>query len=263
LSDLDLLDVARRAAQAGAELVRTHPRPDGPGGWGVKAARDYVSDVDRAAERRIADLLRREVPGSRVLGEELAPDTPLDGLVWVVDPLDGTTNFLHGVPHYAVSVAAAVDGVLEAGAVLHVPTGDCRVAARGRGAFAGDARLRVSTLTDPAHALVATGFPFSDVSRLPEYLRQLAAVAGCTSGIRRFGSAALDLADVASGRYDAFWEQRLAPWDVAAGTLLVREAGGRVTDFAGDDAALGHGPVLAGSPAMVDWMLERLADARR
>lgn len=259
MSDLDLLAVATRAAEAGAEVIRTHPRPDGPAAWGVKAARDYVSEVDRTAERRIADLLRRELPGSRVLGEELAPDTPLDGLVWVVDPLDGTTNFLHGVPHYAVSVAAAVDGVLEAGVVLHVPTGECRAAARGRGAFAGGTRLRVSALTDPAHALVATGFPFSDVSRLPAYLRQFTAIAGCTSGIRRFGSAALDLADVASGRYDAFWEQRLAPWDVAAGTLLVREAGGRVTDFAGIDAALGHGPVLAGSPAMVDWMLERLA----
>ena len=181
-----------------------------------------------------------------------------DGLVWVVDPLDGTTNFLHGVPAYAVSIAAAVDGVLEVGVVVHVPHAETYRAWRGGGAWLGERQLAVSAITEPDAALIGTGFPFRDTDRLDQYLEQFRRVATRTSGIRRPGSAALDLADVAAGRIEAFWEQRLSAWDIAAGTLIVREAGGVVTDFAGRDVGVEHTGVVAGNPTMHAWLREVL-----
>ncbi len=168
----------------------------------------------------ISDVLVAAEPGSRIVGEELSPEVVRDGLVWIVDPLDGTTNFLHGFPAYAVSIAAAVDGELEAAVVVQVPRHEIYTAARGAGAWQGDRRLAVSAITDPEFALIGTGFPFKETSRLGEYLAQFARVAARTSGIRRPGSAALDLADVAAGRFDGFWELHLSAWDIAAGILL-------------------------------------------
>lgn len=214
-----------------------------------------MTEVDRTAEAIIAEILLDAEPGSRIVGEELSPAVETRGLVWVVDPLDGTTNFLHGFPWFAVSIAAAVDGVLEAGVVVQIPRNETSWAVRGGGAWAGDRRLSVSTITDPDYALVGTGYPFKDVTRIDEYQRQFARVAAGTSGMRRAGSAALDLVSVASGEFEAFWEQRLAPWDTAAGTLLVREAGGLVTDFSGRDIGIEHTAVLAGNPAMHAWMM--------
>jgi myo-inositol-1(or 4)-monophosphatase len=160
------------------------------------------------------------------------------------------------VPAYAVSIGAAVDGVLEAGVVVHVPHGETYGARRGGGAWMGERRLRVSSIADPDAALIATGFPFRENDRLDAYLEQFRRVAARTSGIRRPGSAALDLADVAAGRVEAFWEQRLSAWDIAAGTLLVREAGGVVTDFTGRDVGVEHTGVVAGNPTMHAWLLE-------
>jgi myo-inositol-1(or 4)-monophosphatase len=215
--------------------------------------------VDRTAERVIADILLAGHSGARMVGEELSPDILTDGLVWVVDPLDGTTNFLHGYPSYAVSIAAAVDGVLEAGVVLNVPHQETFTAARGGGAWLGERRLAVSRIGDPEFALVGTGFPFKDLTHLQEYQRQFARVAAATSGIRRAGAAALDLADVAAGRFDGFWEQRLSAWDIAAGTLLIREAGGVVTDFTGHDVGIEHTGVVAGNPWIHEWLLPMLS----
>jgi myo-inositol-1(or 4)-monophosphatase len=175
--------------------------------------------------------------------------------VWVVDPLDGTTNFLHGFPSYAVSIAAAVNGVLEAGVVLNVPNNETVYAVRGGGAWRKGQRLEVSSIGDPGYALIGTGFPFREVSRLDQYMDQFARVARATSGIRRPGAAALDLADVAAGRFDGFWEQHLSAWDIAAGALLIREAGGRVTDFTGRDVGIEHTGVVAGNPAIHEWLL--------
>jgi len=210
----------------------------------------------------ISEVLLGGEPGSHIVGEELSPAITTTGLVWIVDPLDGTTNFLHGVPVFAVSIAAAVDGVLEAGVVLHAPLDRCYRAVRGAGAWLGDKRLAVSPHTEPRHCLIGTGFPYSDFTRLDEYLRQFARVVSQAGGIRRAGSAALDLADVAAGRFEAFWEQRLSAWDIAAGTLLVREAGGHVTDFSGRDLGIEHGETLAGSPAMHAWMLHQIREAK-
>jgi myo-inositol-1(or 4)-monophosphatase len=157
-----------------------------------------------------------------------------------------------------VSIAAVVDGVLEAAVVLHVPLDRLSTATRGGGAFENGKRLGVSTIVDPAHALIGTGFPFRDFERFDHYLAQLSRVVRGATGVRRPGSAAIDLADAAAGRLDGFWEQRLSAWDIAAGTLLVREAGGRVTDFAGRDLGIEHGEVLAGNPQIHRWLLEVL-----
>jgi myo-inositol-1(or 4)-monophosphatase len=198
-----------------------------------------------------------------VVGEELSPELVTKGLVWIVDPLDGTTNFLHDYPAYAVSIAAAVDGVLEAAVVHHVPRDETYTAVRGGGAWLGKRRLQVSTIENPEFALMATGFPFRDLSQLDPYLRQFGAVAAGTSGIRRPGAAALDLADVAAGRFDGFWELKLSAWDIAAGMLLIREAGGLVTDLSGRDLGIEHAGVVAGNPGMHQWLLTTLNSAGR
>jgi myo-inositol-1(or 4)-monophosphatase len=259
VSALDLLHLAKTAAQRAAAYLRGVERPVDPNRWTLKGSRDFVTEVDRTAERMIAEVLLAAEPGSRIVGEELTPNMVTDGLVWIVDPLDGTTNFLHAFPSYAVSIGAAVDGVLQAGVVVQVPQGQVYAASRGGGAWLGERRLSVSPIRDPEFALIGTGFPFKDASRLPEYLGQFERVAVRVSGIRRAGSAALDLADVAAGRFDAFWEQRLSAWDIAAGTLLIREAGGLVTDFNGRDLGLEHSGVVAGNPVMHEWLLDVLS----
>jgi len=259
VSHLDLLSRARSAAELAAGYLRSVERPESPAGWTLKGRRDFVTEVDRTAEGIIRDVLQNGREGARIIGEELSPDIVTEGLVWVVDPLDGTTNFLHGYPSYAVSIAAAIDGVLEAAVVHHVPRNETYHATRNGGAWIGDRRLQVSRIHDPEYALIATGFPFSDLTGLDEYQRQFARVAAGTSGIRRPGAAALDLADVAAGRFDAFWEQHLSAWDIAAGCLLIREAGGVVTDSEGRDIGIEHSGIVAGNPAMHQWLLAILS----
>jgi myo-inositol-1(or 4)-monophosphatase len=259
VSALDLLHLAKAAAQRAAGYLRSVERPVDPSRWTLKGSRDFVTEVDRAAERMIAEVLLAAEPGSRIVGEELTPNMVTEGLVWIVDPLDGTTNFLHGFPSYAVSIAAAVDGALQAGVVVQVPHGQIYSASRGGGAWLGEHRLSVSPIHDPEFALIGTGFPFKDATTLPEYLGQFERVAARVSGIRRPGSAALDLVDVAAGRFDAFWEQQLSAWDIAAGTLLIREAGGVVTDLTGRDLGIEHSGVVAGNPVMHEWLLELLS----
>lgn len=258
VSSLDLLHLARTAAERAGTYIRSVERPADPRAWTAKGVRDFVTDVDRTAERLISEVLLAAEPAARIVGEELSPEVVSEGLVWVVDPLDGTTNFLHGFPAYAVSIAAAVDGVLEAAVVLHVPHQELYFATRGGGAWLGERQLAVSTIDDPDFALVGTGFPFKDTRHLPAYQRQFGRVAARTAGIRRPGSAALDLVDVAAGRFDAFWEQRLFAWDIAAGLLLLREAGGVATDFEGRHIGAEHTAVVAGNPAMHAWLLETI-----
>ena len=258
MSVLDLLHLARIAAARAGEYLRSVQRPGDPSGWTLKGSRDFVTEVDRTAERMIADILLAAEPGARMVGEELSPAVITDGLIWIVDPLDGTTNFLHGFPSYAVSIAAALDGVIEAGVVVQVPYNQTYFASRGGGSWLGDRRLSVSTIEEPEFALIGTGFPFRAMSRLEEYQGQFSRVARATSGIRRPGAAALDLAAVAAGQFDGFWEQQLSAWDIAAGTLLIREAGGVVTDFSGRDIGIEHTGVVAGNPTIHAWLIETL-----
>jgi myo-inositol-1(or 4)-monophosphatase len=252
-----LLDIARTAATRAAVHLREVNRPDSAS-WERKGHGDFVTDVDRDTEQLIADHLLDATPDGSILGEELTPGTARDGLVWVVDPLDGTANFLHGYPAYAVSIAAAVDGDVVAGVVLDVDRDLLYHAHHGGGAWCGDRTLAVSRTVAPIDALIGTGFPFKRQDLLPPYLRQFAFVLGHTAGIRRAGAASLDFADVAQGRFDGFWELYLAPWDIAAGAILIREAGGRVTDLDGDPSLLRHGAFVAGNPVIHEWLLEAL-----
>ncbi len=261
LDAAQLLLTAQLAADRAAAFLAEQEGRLRPESWSAKGRADFVTEVDRESERLIGEVLR-EAAGGTVIGEELSPGPLPGGLVWIVDPLDGTTNFLHRYPAYAVSIAAAFDGELLAGLVHQVPSGERRTATLGGGAWRGEERLAVSAITDPGHALIGTGFPFRDMDQLPRYSRQFAAVTSATAGLRRAGSAALDLADVASGRFEGFWELRLAPWDVAAGILLIREAGGVVSDLAGGTAGLlGHSSIVAGNPVIHSWLLATLGGA--
>ena len=251
------------AAIAAAAFIRGRAHDRGHIEWRAKSLTDFVSDVDLGSERIIRDALMGACPDALILGEELSPESSVDAeVVFIVDPLDGTTNFLHGFHEYAVSIAAAVRGELVAAAVVEVPTDDRYTAIRGGGAKKNGTPMRVSAIDEPSRALIGTGFPFGDDESLELYLRHFAAVAPHTAGMRRPGSAALDLVHVACGHFDAFWELSLAPWDFAAGVLLVREAGGVVTTVAGDARVpLDHGSLLAGNPAMHRWLATTLTAA--
>lgn len=257
----DLVRAALSAAKRAAEHIRA-ARAHVPAVWDLKGPRDFVTVVDREAERLIAETLRQAYPDAVIVGEELSPDAvhAVNALAFIVDPLDGTANFLHGYPWYAVSIAASVDGELAAGLVLDVPRDLVYHAVRGGGAWHDGRRLAVSTIRDTAVAMIGTGFPFRTPDLFPRYLRQFAAVSRGAASVRRAGSAALDLVDVALGRFDGFWELQLAPWDVAAGTLIVREAGGRVSDVDGSPDVVKHGAIVAGNPAIHEWLLRLLAE---
>ena len=227
--------------------------------WEEKSATDFVSHVDIGAENIIREYFARENPEIRIIGEELGADGAIDqGLVAIVDPLDGTTNFLHGYPNYCVSICVALDGVPQAGVVYDVARGGLYNAMAGGGAFVDRTPIRVSTITSPARALIGTGFPFKDVTHADLYVKQMRRLMPVVSGMRRAGAAALDLCDVARGRFEAFWELYLNPWDLAAGVLIIREAGGRVTDFSGADARMIGGPIVASNGVMHEWFLDVL-----
>jgi myo-inositol-1(or 4)-monophosphatase len=257
-----LLATCVAAAVKGADAVRAHAQHLESLEWEEKARADYVSAADRDSEHAVSDVIRARHADAVILGEELSPDvaaqTVKRGLVFVVDPLDGTTNFLHGFPWYAVSIGVMIDGALTAGVVLNIANGDLFTAVEGNGARRNGQPIHVSKITDPIRSLVGTGFPFKYGDQVNEYLRGFAAVTREAAGVRRAGAASLDLADVACGRYEAFWELMLAPWDIAAGILLVREAGGVVTDLAGASAPVAHTGLIAGNPALHRWLSELL-----
>ncbi|HMC56957.1 MAG TPA: inositol monophosphatase family protein [Gemmatimonadaceae bacterium] len=226
--------------------------------WEKKGPSDFVSVVDRDAEHALSEIIRERHPDAVLIAEEGSPKAAPGALTFVADPLDGTTNFLHGFPWYAVSIAALVDGRHAAAVVLNVANGELFTATAGGGARRNGQPIRVSPVTDPTMALIGTGFPFKHREGIKPYMGVLPRLMEGAAGLRRAGSAALDLADVACGRYEAFWELRLAPWDVAAGILLIRESGGIVTDLNGKPAPVEHGPIVAGNPAMHAWLLAQL-----
>jgi myo-inositol-1(or 4)-monophosphatase len=257
-----LLATCVAAAARAADVVRAGAERRDSITWEQKGPHDFVSDVDRASEAALRDVIMGRHRDATILAEEGSPNAESTrGLVFVADPLDGTTNFLHGVPWYAVSVAALVDGELSAGAVINAATGALFTATAGGGARHAGAPIRVSTITDPERSLLATGFPFSRDDEIARYVPLLPRIMRGTSGIRRAGAAALDLADVAMGRYEAFWELRLAPWDIAAGLLLIREAGGIVTTLEGTPCPIAETSVVAGNPTMHRWLLDTLRGA--
>jgi len=259
-----LLEIVVRAAREAAAVIRAAAPRVRSIDWHAKSTMDFVSEVDLAAEERILAIAAAELPEAVILAEETAattsPERVAAGLALVADPLDGTTNFLHGFPQYAVSIAVLEKGEPVAAVVLDAAHGELFTAIAGGGAFVDSVPIRVSTISDPRRALIGTGFPFKDEADIPPYQAQMSAVMPRVSGVRRPGSAALDLASVASGRFDAFWENLLSPWDFAAGMLLVREAGGLVTTLDGSHLRpIAPSAVLAGSPPMHAWLRATLA----
>ncbi len=254
-----LVAIIREAASEAAAFVRERERDRGALRWESKLPSDFVSEVDVGAERIISERLASAYPHAVLVGEELSPLGATDAAIsFVIDPLDGTTNFLHGYPEYAVSIAAVRHGNVVAGVVRHIVTGEEFTAIAGHGALLDGSPIRVSAERDVSRALIGTGVPFKHPGQIDVYLPQLRVVAQAASGVRRAGSAALDLCDVACGRFEAFWELTLAPWDFAAAMLIVREAGGVVTDLGNAPPHLSPSAIVAGSPLMHAWLLRTL-----
>lgn len=253
------LAVARTAAGAAAAIHRKHLGTFGQESWNSKGPADFVTHVDHEAEATIVAHLRRAFPGHAILAEEEGGgSSDTDAWLWVVDPLDGTTNYLHAYPMYAVSIALLHEGVPVVGVVVNSASGEEWHAQRSGGAFRNGEAIQVSRIAALERSLIGTGFPFKVQQYIPAYLAQLDVLLRRTAGVRRAGAAALDLCHVASGYLDGFWELGLAPWDVAAGTLIIREAGGVITRLDGSTDVIGPGSILAGNPAIHEALFAAL-----
>jgi myo-inositol-1(or 4)-monophosphatase len=255
----ELADVCMAAAQAGARVLRE--LYDRPREIHFKGRIDLVTDADKGAEEAVLRALHERAPGARVLAEESGASGAGD-LRFIVDPLDGTTNYAHGLPLFACTVAAEEKGRVVAGCTIDPLRGEIFHAARGQGAWLGDRPLRVSAATELVQALVCTGFPYGDREKLPEMLAAFSRFTELAQGTRRLGSAALDLAYVAAGRLGGFWEQGLHAWDVAAGQVLVEEAGGAVTRFDGSPLDLAGGEITAAGTGLHAAILRVLQEVR-
>ena len=253
-----LLNIAVKAARrAGEVIIRSLNRLESLT-VASKGRNDFVTEVDRAAEQEIIAIIRKHYPQHAFLAEESGRSGESD-TVWIIDPLDGTTNFLHGFPVFAVSIACQMKGRLEHGVVYDPMRGELFTASRGSGAHLENHRIRVSKARTLDGALIATGLPYrANTKHLDAYMGMLRAVIEEVAGVRRPGAAALDLAYVAAGRVDAFWEIGLSPWDTAAGTLLIQEAGGRIGTLSGGEYTQ-QGNIVAGTPKVYTALLEVLA----
>lgn len=244
-----MLNIAVRAARSAGNIITRYMDRVDTLSVDSKRRNDFVSEVDHLAEREIITVLRKAYPSHGILAEESGARQGRDeDYQWIIDPLDGTTNFLHGFPQFAVSIALRHQGRLDQAVVYDPVSQDLYTASRGAGAQLNNRRIRVTPQKGLEGALLGTGFPFRQQQHLDAYLGMFRALFTDTAGIRRAGAAALDLAYVAAGRLDGFWELGLSEWDMAAGALLVREAGGIVTDFSGGDDYLSTGNVVCGGP---------------
>jgi len=252
-----LLNIAIRAARRAGDLIVRNVDRVPSLGVRSKSRNDFVTEIDQAAERDIIETIRRSHPDHGFLGEESGRSGG-DEFLWIIDPLDGTTNFLHGFPTFAVSLACQYRGRLEHGVVYDPMRQELFTTSRGDGAQLDGKRIRVSKQTELEGALIGTGFPYRANARwIDEYLAMLKAVMQQTAGIRRPGAASLDLAYVAAGRIDGFWEIGLNAWDTAAGTLLITEAGGHIGTLSGGEYRQG-GNVIAGTPKVYEALVEAL-----
>jgi myo-inositol-1(or 4)-monophosphatase len=256
-----LENIAVTAARAAGNFIMRHLERADTLTVTRKSRNDFVSEVDRGAEAEIVHIIRKAHPDHAVLAEEGGADGKGDWL-WIIDPLDGTTNFLHGFPHFAVSIGVQHKGKLQLGVIYAPCTQDLYIAARGAGAVLNSRKIRVSKTLALNDSLVGTGVPIRGGANLDTYLPQLRAIVEKTAGVRRAGAAALDLAYVACGRLDAFWELNLHAWDMAAGILLVEEAGGVVTELFGAEDPLQTGHILAANPKMHEQLAPLLRHAK-
>jgi myo-inositol-1(or 4)-monophosphatase len=262
MKDLDqqLLDrmehLGKEAVRKAGALIRE--RLGTPATVERKDRFDYVTDVDQACQNLIIQTIAGQFAEHHILSEEAERSQWQSGISWIVDPLDGTTNFIHGIPFVAVSIAAAVEGKIVLGFVLDPLRDELFRARLGRGAYLNDKRLNVHRIPSLSDALVATGFPFREKQLIDPYLSTFKRIFQKVSDVRRAGSAALDLSYLAAGRLDGFWELGLSPWDVAAGSLMIEEAGGRVSDFWGRRDFVKNGHIVAGSQEVYPFLLEHV-----
>lgn len=259
-----MLNIALRAARKAGELIERALERVDVVNIEEKGRNDFVTEIDTAAEKEIIFHLRKAYPDHTIVGEEggrkegKGSDGKPSDYEWIIDPLDGTTNFIHGIPHFAISIACLYKGQTQHAIVLNPITREEFTASRGKGATLNGRRIRVSSRKGMAGALIGTGIPFNGYAfeNINPYLAALSDIAGQTAGIRRPGAASLDLAYVAAGRFDGFWEMNLKPWDIAAGLLLVKEAGGLVSDFKGGNDSMKSGNVVCGTPKVFKPLLQ-------
>ena len=252
-----MLNTAVKAARRAGNIINRATRNLDLVAFKEKAANDFVSEVDREAEQAIIRTLHEAYPGHAILAEESGASGESE-YQWIVDPLDGTTNFIHGFPQFCVSIALKHRNVVTQ-AVIYDPTrNDLYTASRGRGAFLNDQRIRVSKRTQLKSSLLGTGFPFRQFEHIDAYLRILRDMMAGAAGVRRAGSAALDLAYVAAGRLDGFWEFGLSPWDIAAGGLLITEAGGLIGGLTGENDYMETGHIVGGNPKVFVELLRAI-----
>jgi myo-inositol-1(or 4)-monophosphatase len=257
-----MLNTAIKAARRGAAIINRASLDIDRLQVNEKRHNDFVTEVDQAAERAIIDVLKNAYPDHAILAEESGPSANLhdeNEHVWIIDPLDGTTNFIHGFPQYCVSIALQLRGQITQAVVYDPTRNDLFTATKGAGAYLNEKRIRVTKRDKIGDALIGTGFLYSEQQNLDEYVKMFRIMTEKSSGLRRPGAAALDLAYVAAGRLDGFFEKGLKPWDLAAGSLLITEAGGIVGTFAGESDYLYKGDVIAGTPKIFAQMVALLA----
>ncbi len=257
-----MLNIAVRAARKAGDLIVRHLDRLHTLTIDTKGDNDYVSEVDRLAEQAIIEIIHKAYPKHAILAEERGSHGSSE-YEWVIDPLDGTLNFLHGYPQFGVSIALKHYQQLDQAVIYDPIRQELFTASRGGGAQVNNRRMRVSNISDINKALLATGFPARRKEQLDHFLRDFKTLFLKSSGIRRAGAACLDLAHVASGRLDGFWEAGLGPWDIAAGALLIQEAGGMVSDFDGTDGYLSSGDIVAGNPKIFSEILHTLQASRK
>lgn len=254
----DFLWIAVEAAQRGGRIVRDNLGRISEEDISVKQASDFVTRVDRESEQEIIASIKRHYPEHLFLAEESGRDLETEGYRWVIDPLDGTTNFIHGYPAFSISIALEYRKEIQLGVILDPLRDELFSAEKGRGAFLNGEPVRVSLVDNPGDALIATGFPFRKKEMTDRYLELFRNVFQRVSDLRRAGSAALDLAYLACGRCEGFFEIGLSPWDMAAGSILIQEAGGIVTDFGGGPEFLSTGNIVAGNRALHGVLLDEV-----
>ncbi len=258
-----LLNIAIDAARQAGKIIVSHMDQADRIQPTAKGQHDFFCEVDIKAEQAIINTIHKAYPHHGIMAEESGVHNPDAETVWIIDPLDGTNNYLHGFPFFSVSIAVKVKDRIEHGVVFDPIRQECFMASRGRGARLNDRRIRVSKQTQLSDAMLGTGFSFRNEAIAKRYLSTFEALFGQCAGMRRTGSAALDLAYVASGRLDGFWEFGLKPWDIAAGALLIQESGGMVCDMQGGEDFLNQGDIIAATPKVFKPLLQILIPASK
>ncbi len=251
-------NVAIDAAQKAGKIIKDSLGTISSENIQSKDAFDYVTNVDKKSEQLIIDSILKHFPDHDILAEESGESGCKQAYRWIIDPLDGTTNFIHSYPNSAVSIALEENGILILGVIYDPFRDELFCAEKGKGAFLNDNPIHVSSRSELNHCLIATGFPFRNKDFLSLYWQVLSEIFLKVSGIRRTGSAALDLAHIACGRFDGFWELKLSPWDVAAGTVIIQEAGGRISDFTGGNNHVWTGNVIASNNLVHDFLFQKV-----